>query len=88
MQLKIYATCVVLWNSRLVAWKSKVQAVVSVSITTAEFVAIILTLCNMEWSYKIVVGVGLMISSSQAFIDNQRPINVVKREVSTVEPNA
>ena len=74
---------IILVNDNVIHWKTKISPMVYQSTTEAEFVAVALMLKDVEWVHNILSEIGINISLSVVFCDNQGAIKIFRASSST-----
>ena len=74
---------VIFRNKAVIHFKTKQQSLVTLSITEAEFVALVLAIKELKWIYQMIEEIGLPIKLAVVFCDNQGALKILKNEAST-----
>ena len=74
---------VIILDDNLIHWRTKISPMVCLSTTEAEFVAVAMTLKEVEWIHKILHELKVELRFTVIFTDNQGAIRVFESQTST-----
>ena len=74
---------VIFLNKAVIHYKTKQQAIITLSSTEAEFVALVLGVKELKWMMNLIEEIGFKVDLGIVYRDNQGALKIIKNEGST-----